>query len=176
MAKALSGIIPSTLFAITMLILTLYSIHMFTSSLSSMLRTANSIRRQEHTIIINSVAVSANGTITLAIYNNGAITIPNIFELDIVVTCIDSKVGKEVTYVLKPGVNWYVEKICISNSDICFNTSSGRVSLKPGEVAVLRGMLDEAPSLGSWGSVAVITSTGWRAERAFVMGVAYEQN
>lgn len=170
MARALSSIIPSTLFVIVMLILTLYYIHMFTSSFSSMLKIANSIRRQEHVITISNVAVYVNGTFALTIYNNGVTTIPNISELDIVFMYIDNVLGREATYVLKPGVNWYVERICVSDSSACFDSSLSRFSLKPGEIAILRGVLSEVPSLGSWGSAIVITSTGWRAEKVFVVG------
>lgn len=170
MAKALSSVIPSTLFVILMLVLTFYYVNMLTSSFSSMLRIANSISRQEYVITINSVAVYTNGTLVLILYNSGATAIPRVSELDVVVVYTDGLTGRELTYALKPGFDWYVEKVCINNQDICSSLGSDRLPLRPGETAVLRGVLRAPPSIGSWGSVVVITPTGWRAEKAFVVG------
>lgn len=169
--KAISSLIPGILLITSMTFLSLYSIYILLSIVTNFTQLLRVTKGLEQEVAIHNITVYANGSIVVLIANTGKSTINRVSDLDIVVSYFDS-LDHQVTYLLKfnnyqslPGC-WRVIGVCVEGATTCF-TNYSREFLKPGELALLRGLLPTPPIPGSWGYIVVITPTGYKVERAF---------
>lgn len=169
LSKAISGVNPITLlFSLAIIIFTLYSVHMFLSMATSIVNEIKLLKKQDQVISIASIAVYSNGSIDIVIDNNGAISIENIYNLDIVVIWISKSLNKEITYRLTPIKDWIIHRICAKDTYICFEQNE-RIYLRPGEIAFVKGAIPNTLEIGSWGYIVIITPTGYKYEKVFVV-------
>lgn len=169
--RALSSILPGLMVATAIVALTVFSIYLLSSSVATFAQLIKSSRRVEQIVAVNSIAVYSNGSMAALIANVGSSTIERVSELDILIS-IDLS-GQRISYLLRFGLQpssgrWWVEEICIEGTTTCFPYHS-HIFLKPGEVALVRGLLPAQLTQGGWGYIVVITPTGYRAERAFAV-------
>lgn len=170
--RAISSILPGLLISMAILALTVYSIHLLSSSIATFAQLIKTSRRAEQIIAIRNIVVYSNGSIAVSIANIGGSTIERVSELDIVISYFDPS-GQQISYLLRfdlqssPGC-WWVDEICIEGTTTCFSYHL-HTFLKPGEVALVKGLLPIQLTPGGWGYIVVVTPTGYRAERAFAV-------
>lgn len=170
--RAISSVLPGLLIAMAILTLTVYSIHLLSSSIATFAQLIKTSRRAEQIIAIRNIMAYSNGSIAVSIANIGGSAIERVSELDIVVSYLDPS-GQQISYLLRfdlqpfPGC-WWVDEICVEGITTCFPYHL-HTFLKPGEVALVKALLPIQLTPGGWGYMVVVTPTGYRAERAFAV-------
>ncbi len=169
--RALSSIIPGLLIIMAMAILTIFYIYLLSSSITTFAQFIKTSRRFEQMVAINNIMVYSNGSIVVLIANVGSSTIERISELDILISTdvFNRRVSHLLKFDLQPSPGcWWIEEICIEDTAICFPYHS-HTFLRPGEVALVKGLLPTQLTQGSWGYIVVFTPTGYKAEKAFAV-------